>query len=80
MGDVVIVYKGEAFAGDVLRFEVAAGDPLRHGFRLFFRVTRPKDGSLIALAENGMVCFDYESRSIQPLPDALKNLCTITET
>ena len=80
MGDVVIVYKGEAFAGDILRFEVAAGEPSRRGFRLFFRVIRPEDGSLIALVENGMVCFDYESRSIQPLPDALKNLCTVTGT
>ena len=78
MGDVVIVYKGEAFAGDILRFEVAAGEPSRRGFRLFFRVTRPKDGSLIALAENGMVCFDYETRDIRPLTDALKNLCTVT--
>lgn len=74
MGDVVINYKGEALAGELLRFEVAAGEPGRSGFRLFYRITRPKDGQAIALAENGMVFFDYESRKIRPLPDTVKRI------
>ncbi len=72
LGDIAAVYLEEAFAGDVLRFEVAAGEPTRCGFRLFFRVTRPADGKPIALVENGMVCFNYQTHSIQPLPKAVK--------
>jgi len=70
LGDLAVVYQNEAFAGDRLRFEVSATEPSRCGFRLFFRVTRPKDGKPIALVENGMVCFDYQSHSTKRLPEA----------
>lgn len=77
MGDAGLVYLGEAFAGDLLVFEVAAGEASRSGFRLYFRVTRPgEDGSngdqAIALVENGMICFDYQARRIAALPAAVK--------
>ncbi|MFH1843848.1 MAG: thioesterase family protein [bacterium] len=72
LGDCGIVYQGEAFAGDVLRLEVAAGEPSRCGFRLFYRVTRPADNSAIALVETGMICFDYQARRICPLPPAVR--------
>jgi len=76
LGDVVIVFKAEAFAGDVLRFEVAAGEAGSRGFRLFFRVTQATDGTLVALIENGMACYDYRSRQTKPLPDLVRSICT----
>jgi acyl-CoA thioesterase FadM len=75
LGDTGVVYQGEAFAGDRLRFEVAAGEPSRCGFRLFYRITRPSDGTPIALVENGMVCFDYGSRRLRALPATVRALC-----
>ena len=75
LGDAAVVYRAEAFAGDVLRFEVAACEPGRAGFRLAYRVTRPADGALVALVENGMVTFDYEARRIRPLPPAVAAVC-----
>jgi acyl-CoA thioesterase FadM len=77
MGDAALVYQGEAYAGDALRFEVAAGEASRSGFRIFYRITRPSDGSSIALAETGMVCFDYRARKICLLPEALRRICTV---
>jgi acyl-CoA thioesterase FadM len=74
LADLAAVYQGEAFAGDVLRFEVAACEPSRCGFRLSFRVTRMNDNSPIALVENGMVCFDYSTRSIKPLPKTVQHI------
>lgn len=76
MGDTAIVYQGEGFAGDVLQFEVAAGEHTRCGFRLFYRITRPADGQDIALVENGMVCFDYQTRRIARLPQEVKAITT----
>ena len=73
-GDIAVVYQGEAFAGDVLRFEVAAGEPTRCGFRLFFRITRPADNTPIALVENGMACFDYGTRTVQFLPEGAQSI------
>lgn len=74
MGDAAVVYLGEAFAGDRLKFEVASGEPSRCGFRLFYRVTRQNDGKEIALAESGMVCFDYKKRKIKKLPEKLRKI------
>jgi acyl-CoA thioesterase FadM len=73
MGDTAIVYQGEAFAGDELRFEVAAAEPSATGFRLFTRVTRPADEVSIALVENGMVCFDYEARRTAKIPAGVRD-------
>ncbi len=81
MADTAVVYLGEAFAGDVLKFEVAAGERARCGFRLFYRVTRISgntgsgEKSPIALVENGMVGFDYRERSIRPLPVEVAEMC-----
>ena len=74
LADVAIAYKGEAFVGDLLRFEVAAGEPTRCGFRLFYRVIRPSDNEIIALVENGMVCFDYKNRKRQNLPEEVRKI------
>jgi acyl-CoA thioester hydrolase len=71
LGDTAVVYQAEAYAGDVLRFEVAADEPSRSGFRIFYRVTRPNDDQAIALVENGMACFDYQARKIAPLPGSV---------
>lgn len=71
LGDTAVVYQAEAYAGDLLRFEVTAGEPSRSGFRIFYRVTRPADGQAVALVENGMACFDYQTRKIASVPQAV---------
>ncbi len=76
MGDVAGIYKGEAFAGDRLVFKVAAGEPTRCGFRLFYSVTRKTDAAKIALVETGMTCFNYQDRKIASLPEAVEKICT----
>lgn len=75
LGDAAVVYQAEAFAGDLLRFEVTACEPGRAGFRLAYRVTRPADARAIALVETGMVCFDYAARRIVPVPAAVAAVC-----
>lgn len=72
MGDTAVIYQAEAYAGDLLKFEAAAGEPSRSGFRIFYRITRESDGQAIALVENGMACFDYQARKIVPLPAAVR--------
>jgi len=68
------MFQGEAYAGDTLKIEVAAGEPTRSGFRLFYRINRPADSQNIALSETGMVCYDYKSGKIKPLPEAVKTI------
>lgn len=75
LGDAALIYKNEAFAGDTLTLEVAMAEPTRSGFRLFYRVTREADHSLIALAETGMATFNYQSRKLVPLPETVRSCC-----
>ena len=75
MADAAVVYQGEAFAGDVLRFDMAAREPGRLGFRLCTRVTRVGDRTPVAIVETGLVCFDYRAREARPLTPALRALC-----
>jgi acyl-CoA thioester hydrolase len=72
MADAAVVFLAEAYAGDTLRFEVAAGEASRCGFRLFHRVTRPADGKTVLLAETGMAGWDYRAGKIMPLPAAVR--------
>ena len=76
MTDAVINYQGEAFLGDVLKFEVTAGDATGTSFRIFCRITCASDGKPIGLAETGLVCIDYNTKKILALPDAVRAICT----
>lgn len=75
MTDAAIQYRREAFAGDQLEFEVGPADASRTGFRFYYRITRHDDQAIVAVAETGMACFDYERRRVAPLPEDVRRLC-----
>ena len=70
MVDVAVEYKGEAFHGDVLRFDVAAADPSKYGFDVVYHVHN-QAGKEVARAKTGMLCFDYNTHKLRLLPEAL---------
>lgn len=72
LADAAIAYRAEAFAGDPLRFEVAATDPSRVGCDLVYRVSRR--GELVAEAKTGLVFLDPESRRPTALPQRMRDL------
>lgn len=72
MGDCMILYKAEGFYGQVLRCEVGAGDYSRAAFDIYYRFTIEGDGRLLAEAKTGLVCFNYDNRKVQPVPEALR--------
>jgi len=66
-GDLAVIYKSEAFYGDVLKVEVVATGFHKVGFDLFFRVTEKKSAREVAHAKMAMLLFDSTSRKlIQP--------------
>lgn len=73
MLDSVILYKAQAFAGDVLRFEVAAGDFSRIGCDIFYRVTQNESGAEVAVAKTGVSIFDYKKQKRISPPEAFVN-------
>lgn len=72
IADAAVVYKSEAFLGDVLVIEIAAGDFTRVGFDLYYRITNRDTGREVSLGKTGVVCFDYNLRKVVSIPDAVR--------
>lgn len=68
--DLVTTYKAEAHARDRLLFEVGVMDFNKYGGDITFRITRPNDQTLIAMAKSGFVFFNYKSTKVVPMPGA----------
>jgi len=71
--DLATTYRAEAYARDQLCFEVGVMDFNNYGGDIIFRITRPDDGTLIAMAKSGFVFFDYEKKKILPMPKAFRD-------
>lgn len=70
--DAAIQYKGEAFAGDVLRAELAIAEVSRRGFHLIYRLTRESDEREIARGATNLLCFDYRTRQLATTPEIVR--------
>jgi acyl-CoA thioesterase FadM len=68
--DLATTYKAEAHARDRLLFEVGVMDFNKYGGDITFRITRPADHALIAMAKSGFVFFNYQSGKVVPMPEA----------
>ncbi|MFJ1258042.1 thioesterase family protein [Cupriavidus sp. CuC1] len=68
--DLATTYRNEAHARDQLLFEVGVMDFNRYGGDITFRITRPADLALVAMAKSGFVFFSYERKQVVPMPEA----------
>ena len=53
--DLATTYRSEAHARDQLLFEVGVMDFNKYGGDITFRITRPRDKALVAMAKSGFV-------------------------
>ncbi|WP_373388068.1 thioesterase family protein [Pseudomonas alcaligenes] len=65
--DLATMYRAESHARDQLLFEVGVMDFNRYGGDIIFRISRPADATLIALAKSGFVFFDYGQGKVVPM-------------
>ena len=70
VADVAAQYLSEAFHGETLRIELAAGDFNRYGFDLQFRVRDEASGREVARGKQGIVFTDPQARQVTPVPEA----------
>lgn len=71
MTDVTIEFKMESFYGDTIQAAIAAGDFGRVGFTLYYQLSKKtEDGQekIVANAQTGMVCYNYEAKKISGIP------------
>jgi acyl-CoA thioester hydrolase len=66
-GDTVVTFKSEGFMFETLSVESQIDEISPDGFRVFQRITRA--GQLVALAEVGLLGFDYKTRANAPIPE-----------
>ncbi|MDO8652363.1 MAG: thioesterase family protein [Undibacterium sp.] len=68
--DLATTYKTEAHARDQLLFEVGVMDFNAYGGDITFRITRPADQALIAMAKSGFVFYSYQQKRVVAMPEA----------
>lgn len=66
--DLATTYRKEAYARDKLLFEVGVMDFNKYGGDITFRITRPRDNALVAMAKSGFVFFNFQSKEVVPMP------------
>ena len=68
MADAELVYKAQAFYGDILTIELGCIPVSDSSFEIYYRFTN-QDQKLVFLAKTGMVYFNYELNKIDRAPD-----------
>lgn len=74
MGDAAVVYKAEAFYGDVLQIQIAIAGISARSFDIYYSLKNKNTQQQIALVKTGIVCFDYEARKTTNVPTEFVNL------
>lgn len=73
ISDVAIIYKRQAFYGDILSVAVAVGDFNKYGCDVFYQVRNP-NGQEVARAKTGIVFFNYDRQQVVRVPEAFLKL------
>lgn len=68
VADLMVSYRAEGFLRDRLRIDVGVAERARASVDLAYRVVRPADDTVLAIAKTGLVFFNYTTRSVIPVP------------
>ena len=72
MADAVIVYKSQAFHGQILKIEIGVHDFTKNGCDFIYLLTDRESGVEVARVKTGMVFFDYHNNKIARVPEGFK--------
>ncbi len=76
MADAVIVYKAQAFHGQILVIEIGVQDFTRSSCDFVYRITDKETGTEITQAKTGMVFFDYHQGKPVEVPQSFRDRFT----
>ena len=76
MSELSIEYKKESFYKDKLTVKVFAGEISGIGFDLFYSISAVRDDSIITIAhaKTGMICYNYQSKKVERIPEKLTSI------
>lgn len=73
LADAAIVFRAEAFLGEVLQIDLRLGEMGRSGLDLYYHVRKQQDQQVVAQAKTHIAFFDYETRRIAAMPAGFKS-------
>ncbi|UCF64359.1 MAG: thioesterase family protein [bacterium] len=74
MADAVIIYKSQAYYGDVLTVKVSVTDLSKRACDLIYQISRDNDRKEIARAKTRIAFFDYQKNTTIPIPFKFRSL------
>lgn len=76
MSDVAIEFRKELFYGDVVEASLAVTAFSKTGFEIYYQLSKTTDEQqvVVAKAKTGMLCFNYSSRQLEPVPALVREL------
>jgi acyl-CoA thioester hydrolase len=72
LGDILVIFKGQGYYGQILEVNIAAVDFQDKSFDLVYRVKDSTGGRELARAKTGVLVFDYESQKVVPITEEMK--------
>ena len=79
MVDAVVVYRSEAFYGDVLVVDIGLADPQPLGCDILYRFTNKATGKEVARVKTGIAFFDYTRRRPVEMPEGFLRIVNSPE-
>lgn len=76
ISDAAVVYKAEAFYGDMITVEVTAAEWAKKGCDFYYRLTNRETGKEVARAKTGIVFLDYNIRKTTRVPERFQSALT----
>ena len=75
MASLHVDYKKEIFYPETLTVEISKGDITTSGFEVYY-VFKNSAGETAVIARTDIVCFDYTSRKVVPVPESFVQILT----
>ena len=75
ISDAALVYKTEAFYGQILKVEIAVNDFNKYGCDFYYKLTDHDSEKEVSRAKTGIVFYDYTKRKITSVPKAFIDSC-----
>ncbi len=69
IADAAIVYKNQAFYGDILQVDIGIADIGRKGFDITYQFTNKVSKTEVVRAKTGIVFFDYCQQKVVCIPN-----------
>ena len=74
MADLAILFKSEAFYGDVLKCEAAVSIYTKHSCYFYCKMSNSKTGKEIIRARARVIFFDYTQKKPVEVPEQIRSL------